>query len=147
MVLLYTEGTLYKYGVSLYSSLMFLWANDLFAITTTEILVVSTVNFLGMFVIGLTFGEMLVLFYEINAKTIIFQKQLDLSNSVLSKTVLKPEQITLVNSYLKSNKDPQYLEEEFNEFLRKLSPSFKSIVNRRNFGIFILKNNRLFKCY
>ena len=74
MVLLYTEGIAYKYGVSIYSSFMFLWANDLFPRTTPEIVVVSAVNFLGMFVIGLTFGEMLVLFYEINARSIIFQK-------------------------------------------------------------------------
>ena len=71
-VMLYTESTTYKYLVSIYTSFMYLWANDVFPQTSAEILMAATVNFLSMFVIGLTFGEMLVLFYEINAKSIIF---------------------------------------------------------------------------
>ena len=57
--------------------------------------------------------------------------------------MLEPEQITLINSYLKQNKDPQNLESEYNDFLNWLSPSFRSVVNRRNLGIFILMNPRL----
>lgn len=71
-VLLYTESTTYQYLVSLYTSFMYLWANDVLPITSSEIFVASFCNFLSMFVIGLTFGEMLVLFYEINASSIIF---------------------------------------------------------------------------
>lgn len=66
-----------------------------------------------------------------------------MSNSVLSKTVLTRQQATLINTYLKQNKDPKNWEEDYNDFLRKLSPSFRSIVNRRNFGVFLLKNSLL----
>lgn len=71
-VLLYTESTAYQYCISIYTSFMFLWANDLLPQTTPEIAVVAASNFLGMFVIGLTFGEMLVLYYQINEKNINF---------------------------------------------------------------------------
>ena len=67
----FDEPPIYRYIVSLYTSCLFLFGNDLGARDNDQLVFISTVNIMGAIAQANLFGELAVLVYNINKKAII----------------------------------------------------------------------------
>jgi hypothetical protein len=141
---IYDEKAIFQYFTSLYYSVLLLAGNDMFPQGELQLCFATFMLLAAAIINANIFGNIAVLLQQLNRKSTNFQARLENATSTMKGLTIPEKLQKRVQNYLTSTQKTLDQQEEFNNFIKLLSPTLKLEVTRHIFQSPI-KSNPVFE--
>ena len=130
---IFDSPTSTKYWLSVYHAVQLFTVDEMAASTDLELFFAAIAMLISSVITANIFGVIAILFQNLNAPTVRFEKQMDSANTVMEAMQLPKHIQKEVSKYLHFTRETQERQQELNCLLRRVSPSIRFKIQQSMF--------------